>query len=93
MSIERLGSLDPLSAYNKAQKTNRVPARDGDSISVSEEARHKAELLRLSEHVRNSPDVREDRVAEVKRKLENNEYNNDETIAALADKIIDSFGL
>lgn len=94
MSIERLGSVDPLSAYNRSQKTTRVQSSDqADSIAVSSEARKKAELFRLNEHVRNADDVRMDRVEEVRRKLQDPDYINDQVIGSVADKIMESFGL
>jgi len=94
MSIERLGSLDPLSAYNKSQKSNRIQSRDGaDSIAVSEEARQKSEIFRLNQHVRNADDIRMDKVEEVKQKLQNPDYINDTVVSSVADKIMGVFGL
>lgn len=94
MSIERLGSIDPLAAYGRNQKANRAQADDNsDSIVVSEEARIKAELFRLNEVVQSAEDVRMDRVEEVKRKLQDPNYINDKVLSSVADKILESFGL
>ena len=94
MSIERLGSMDPLSAYNKNQKTTRLQPKDGaDSINVSDEAREKAELFRLNQHVRNADDVRMDRVDDVKLKLQDPGYLDDRIISETADKIMGAFGI
>ena len=94
MSIERLGPLDPVSAYNKNNKTHRAqkPAA-GDSVLVSEEARAKAELLKIAEAVNISSDVRLDRIAEVKQKLEDPNYIDDVVLSKTADSIMDLFGL
>ncbi len=94
MTIERLGPFDPISQYNKAEKASkpvRLPGKD--SIDLSEEAKSRAELYRLSEKVRMSPDIREDRVAEVKKKLEDPNYIDDRIKGIVADRIIDIFGL
>lgn len=94
MSIERLGPLDPISTYNKNQKANKVeskPARD--SISVSNEAKTKAEMLKLNEEVQSSSDVREERIAEVREKLKDPSYINDAVLNNVADKLMDLFGL
>jgi negative regulator of flagellin synthesis FlgM len=94
MSIERLGSIDPLSAYNRSQKTSRVQSSDkGDSINVSSEARIKGELFRLNEHVRNAPDIRLDRIEEVRQKMLDPNYINDTVLSTVADKVMESFGL
>jgi negative regulator of flagellin synthesis FlgM len=94
MSIERLGPLDPISTYNKNQKANKVepkPARD--SISVSSEAKVKAEMLKLADEVKNSADVREDRIAEIKEKMNNPSYIDNDVLDDVAEKLMEAFGL
>lgn len=94
MTIERLGPFDPISKYNKAEKASKPARLTGkDSIDLSEEAKSKAELYKISEKVRLSPDIREDRVAEVKKKLEDPNYIDDRVKGIVADRIIDLFGL
>ncbi len=94
MSIERLGPLDPISTYNKNQKAGKVePKSKQDSISVSSEAKVKAEMLKLSEEVKNSSEVREDRIAEVREKLKDPSYINDRVLDEVAEKLLDAFGL
>jgi negative regulator of flagellin synthesis FlgM len=92
MTIERLGPIDPVSKYNKTDKASR-PAQisEKDSIDVSEEAKLKAEMYRALESVRMSPEIREDRVAEVKRKLEDPDYINKRVIEVVADRVLDMF--
>lgn len=94
MTIDRLGPLDPVSKYNKTEKASRpsyIPGKD--SIDVSEEAKSKAELFRAMDQVRRSPDIREDLVAEIKKKLEDPNYINDRVKEIVADRIVDMFGL
>ena len=92
MTIERLGPIDPVSKYNKSDKASR-PAQtsEKDSIDVSNEAKLKAEMYKALESVRMSPEIREDRVAEVKRKLEDPDYINKRVIEAVADRVLDMF--
>ena len=94
MSIERLGPIDPVSAYNKSNKSGRVekPAQ-GDSILVSEEARVKSGLLKVSQEVKNSSDVRMDRVEELKKKLEDPTYIDEVVLSKTAEGIMGAFGL
>jgi len=94
MSIERLGSTDPLAAYNKNQKVNRAQSgADLDSVSVSEEARAKGELFKLNAAVRSSDDVRMDKVEAAKLKLQDPNYLNQTVINSVADKLMGVFGL
>ena len=94
MTIESLGPIDPIAKYKSASKTTRVSYVQGkDSIDVSEEAKAKAELLRMTELVKSSPDVREDRIAEVKRRLDDPNYINDSVKGLVADRIMNMLGV
>ncbi len=94
MTVERIGPLDPTSNLKKAEKTSRPKAKsDVDSINVSQEARSKSEVLKTLEAARTAPDVRVDRVAEMKRKLQDPTYPSQEVIEKTADEILKSFGV
>ena len=94
MTIERLGPVGPIDKYKSASRTTRAPSVQGrDSIDLSEEAKAKAELLRMTEIVKSSDDIREDRVAEVKRRLEDPDYINDSVKGLVAGRIMDMFGV
>ena len=94
MTIDRLGPVDPIGKYKNVSKTSRTSYVMGkDSIDVSEEAKAKAELLKAAELVRSSPDIREDRIAEVKKRLEDPNYINDSIKGIVANRIMDMFGI
>jgi negative regulator of flagellin synthesis FlgM len=94
MTVERLGPVDPVSKYKNASKTPRASYVSGkDSIDVSQEAKAKAELLRAAEIVRAGSDVREDRIAEVKKRLEDPDYVDEAVKGLVADRIMDMFGI
>ncbi len=95
MIIDKLGRLDPLKNVQKPQKsteTEKVSAGH-DSIEISSEARAKIEGLYLSEIAAETPDVRMDRVAQVKEKIQDPAYLNASVISSTADKVMESFGL
>lgn len=93
MTIDRLGPIDPLSKLNKAGKAGKaVKPNAKDTISVSDEAKNLGEIYRATEIVKSSPDIRMDRVEEVKAKLQNPDYI-DSKIEEVADKLMDVFGL
>ena len=94
MTIDRLGPVDPVSKYNKADKASKVVRKnEADSINVSDEAKRSAELLKAADVAKSSPDIRMDRVEEVKAKLQDPDYINDKIIGSVADSIMDMFGI
>jgi len=94
MTVERIGPLDPTSNVKKSEKPSRLKTKkEPDSINVSEEARSRAEVLKATEAVRTAPDVRVERVEEMKRKLQDPSYPSQEIIEKVAEGIIKSFGI
>ncbi|TVR00928.1 MAG: flagellar biosynthesis anti-sigma factor FlgM [Spirochaetaceae bacterium] len=94
MSIERLGPIDPVQRFNQTTKSAKPQAKAAsDSIAFSDEAKLRAELLQMSEQVRDASDVRMDRIAEVRKKLEDPSYINDTVVNSVAERIMDAFGI
>ena len=93
MTIDRLGPVDPVAKYNKTAKTEKAANTPTDSVNVSEEARKQAALQQMAEAVRETPDIRMDRVEEVKAKLQDPNYINDTVLESVADSILDVFGV
>ncbi len=94
MTIDRLGPVDPVAKYNKTGKPTKVVKQAlTDSVAVSEEARNSAALQQTADIVRSTPDVRMDRVEEVKAKLQDPNYINDKVVEAVADSLMDVFGI
>ena len=95
MIIDRLGGIDPLKDVqntHKAQTKYTVKAGH-DSINISDEAREMAEAYYLSEVAAETPDVRANRVAEVRETIKDPAYLNPDVISSTADKILNSLGL
>jgi negative regulator of flagellin synthesis FlgM len=94
MTIEGLGPTDPISKYNKTEKPEKPSKTDKkDSIHVSAEAKSMGEIYKASEEVKNIPDVRQDRIDEVKEKLKDPSYINDRIIDSVANSIMESFNI
>jgi negative regulator of flagellin synthesis FlgM len=94
MTVERIGPLDPTPNLKKSEKPSRLKTKnEPDSINVSQEARSRAEVLKATEAVRTAPDVRVDRVEEMKRKLQDPSYPSQEIIEKVAEGIMKSFGV
>lgn len=94
MTVERIGPLEPTQNVKKTEKPSKAKSKsDVDSINVSQEARSKAEVFKALETARSATDVRVDKVAEAKRKLQDPSYPSQEVIEKAADEIMKSFGI
>ena len=94
MTIERLGPVDPIQQYNKADKVKKPQKnQSSDSISVSDEAKLRSEIMQAVEQVKTMPEVRQDRVEEVRAKLQDPSYIDDRVIDTVADEIMAAFGI
>jgi len=95
MMIDKIGGINPL---NNVENTRRVNSTDNinagaDSISVSDEAKEMAEVYYMKQVAAETPDVRADRVAEIKEKIKDPSYLSDAVINSTADHIMAGFGL
>lgn len=89
MTIDRLNPLDPIQPKKPSGAARADRTSGNDSVSLSSEAVVKAELFKALELARAAPDIRMDRVAEAKAKLEDPDYINDTILNATADRILD----
>ena len=91
MTIDRIGSIDPIQPGKKPGQTSHVRVSQGaDSINISSEAQERAELFRVQKLAAAAAEVRAERVAELKSKINDPAYINNTVINATADKLIDT---
>ena len=90
MTIDRIGSIDPIQPGKRPGRTNEVSGTSKtDSINISSEAQAKAEFFRVKELAAAAPDIRADRVAELREKINDPSYINEAILNATADRIMD----
>ena len=92
MSINKINSVNGINEYakmNSASQTRRTDIKD--SVSISNEALTRSEQKRIIEMVKSVPDVRVDRIAEVKAKLAANPnyFDDPAVISGTADRFLD----
>ena len=91
MTIDRIGSIDPIQPGKKPGRANQVSESSrADSINISSAAQEKAELFRVRELAAAAPDSRAERVAELREKINDPAYINDKIMNATADRLIDA---
>ena len=95
MMIDKIGGINPLNSVQNTRRTNDVAKSTfgTDSISVSDEAKEMAEVYYMNQVAAETPDVRADRIAEIKAKIQDPSYLNSAVIASAADRLMESFGL
>ncbi|MBN2618849.1 MAG: flagellar biosynthesis anti-sigma factor FlgM [Spirochaetales bacterium] len=94
MTINRIGPTDPVNKINQTNKVQKAETQAStDSIKVSKSALDKADLVKAASIARNTPDIREDKVAEIKAKLKDPNYINSTVINSVAEKIMEDFGI
>lgn len=93
--IDKIGGLNPLNNVQNIRKTDNAAkvSSQTDSISVSKEAVEKAEAYYLDKIAAETPNVRADRIAEVKAKIKDPSYLSDEVILSTAEKVMSGFGI
>ena len=90
--VNNVSQVNNVQNLRKTESTAKVN-REVDSISVSAEAKEMAEVYYMEKVANETPDVRADRVAEVKEKLKDPNYLNDAVIKSAADKFLSAIGL
>jgi negative regulator of flagellin synthesis FlgM len=96
MMINGINSINPLNNVQETRKSegiSKARATESDSISVSKEAEKMAEAYYLDKVAAETPDVRADRVAEVREKIKDPSYLNDAVFGSAADKFLSALGL
>jgi len=97
MTINRVGPLDPINNIDSVNKGNKVQKANeglkGESISISKSAMDKSELIKTANLVHSAPDIRLDKINEIKEKLKDPNYINSTVINSVAEKIMDDFGI
>lgn len=96
MVIDKIGSINSIIEPRKPRQNQQInsvkPA--ADSVQISEEGMRAAEEARLAQIVKETPDVRADRVKELKEKIASGEYEktiNDDILSNVASKMMDGF--
>ena len=90
-----LRKIESARKIDKEAKTAKAPAADRSEFSASAQrlSETKAQFETIAASVAAQPDIRPERVAEVKEKIEKGYYNSEEFIDKLADRLLAEFGI
>ncbi len=93
MTVDRIGPIDSVQQIKKTEAAKEVKKTSQDSIDVSHEARQQALIYQTKELAKAAPDVRMEKIAELKDKLELPNAYDESVVKTIADKILHVFGL
>ena len=93
MMIDRIGQVNHVQAGNRIGRSDQVRGGGSDSISLSQEARLRAEVYQATELAKAAETLSDARIAELRLSINNPAYLNETVVGATADRIMDAFGL
>jgi negative regulator of flagellin synthesis FlgM len=92
MTINRIGQLDPIQPGKKPGLNDHVGGSDRtDSITLSPEAKEKAEMYQVVELIKSAPELDDARIAELRQKINDPAYLDERVINATAEKIMNAW--
>lgn len=92
MTIERVGPLEPIQSFKKTKGPEKPKHGGGaDSISLSQEAKSKAEVYQATEMAKNAPEIRWELVEAAKKRLQDPNYLSEKVIDGVADRLMEYF--
>jgi negative regulator of flagellin synthesis FlgM len=92
MMVNRIGPLEPIQSGKKPGRNEQVGGNDrADTISLSKEAKEKAEMYQVLELIKSAPELDEARIVELREKINDPAYLNERVINATADNILNAW--
>lgn len=88
-SINNVSQVNNVQNLRKNENVSKV-SQDVDSIDFSADAK---EIYFMEKVAKETPDVRADRIAEIKEKIKDPNYLNDTIINSAADKFLSALGI
>lgn len=92
MVIDKIGNINGITETQKSKPASGPKAAvKNDSVQISSEAKKAAEMSKYIQTVKETPDVRSERITAIKEQVQNGTYNfNDaKVLEMVADRIAD----
>jgi len=90
MVIDKIGNINNIIEPKKSGPvSSSKETKKKDSVQISSEAKSAAEVAKLAQTVKSAPDIRIDRVQQIKELINNGTYdfNNPDILEKVADRI------
>jgi len=93
MMIDKIGQVNHVQVDNRIGRSDQARGDRSDSISLSQEAKLRAEVYQATELAKAAEVVSDARIAELRGKINDPSYINEKIVGATADRIMEEFGL
>jgi len=90
--VSNVTQVNNVQNLRKTENTAKV-TESSDTVTVSKEAKEMAEIYYMDRVAAETPDVRADKIAEIKEKIKDPSYLSDAVINSAADKFLSAIGL
>ena len=90
--VNNVTQVNNVQNLRKTENTAKV-TESSDTVTVSREAKEMAEIYFMDKVAAETPDVRADKIAEIREKIKDPSYLNDAIINSAADKFLSAIGL
>ncbi|MDY6934221.1 MAG: flagellar biosynthesis anti-sigma factor FlgM [Spirochaetota bacterium] len=91
MVIDKIGNINnTIDSKNTKSISKGTETKKSDSIEISSEGKKAAEIAKYTSIVRETPDIRRDKVNEIKEQIKEGKYdkfNDNKVLEMVADKI------
>ena len=90
MVIEKIGNINNISETKKSKPVSgKKEDIKSDSIQISSEGKQAAETAKLTQVIKETPDVRMERIRDIKQRINDGTYdfNDNKMLEMVADKI------
>jgi negative regulator of flagellin synthesis FlgM len=92
MTVNRIGHVDPIQTSKKPGRSEQTGGNDrADTIDLSSDAMKKAEAYQVVELIKSAPELDEARIAELRQKINDPSYLNEQVIKNTADNILNAW--
>ena len=92
--ISKVSGIDKIVNTSKVKPAVKTDdSANMDKVNLADEAKRMADIQRTIDMVKNSPDVRLDKIEEAKKLIESGEFANKNIIDQVADKILKNMGI
>lgn len=97
MNIDKIGPIKGIDPTNESKKVNSISQEKDsvgkDSVHFSSEGKTQALYKKAIEIIKNTPDVRMEKIKEAKQLLESLKNPSDEVLEEVSKKILNDFGI
>lgn len=93
MDISKITGTDKVLNTGNTKAHSRADVRDiDDRVSITPEAKRMAEMQKAFEIVKNTPDVRAEKIEHAKQLIASGEYSNKEVLDKVVERLLQNLG-